>query len=268
MTVHDLSVFKYPDAHPVERVRQFERLFFQSLERAAHIVTDSETVRRELAAMFAVPAAKITAVPLGVSERFQPIETAATAADLQRWGLRPDGFGLCVSAVEPRKKVAELVRAWRCLPTSTRNRFPLVIAGGSGWNNEAIRKELAQAVEEGWLKHLGHVSEAELAQLYAAARLFIYPSIYEGFGLPPIEAMASGTPVIVSNRSCLPEVCGDAARYIDPDDQDEFASAIEGGLLDEAWRLETMRKGLAHAGRLTWARCAAETVAVYAQFAG
>jgi glycosyltransferase involved in cell wall biosynthesis len=262
-TIHDLSVFHYPETHPKARVEQFERLFGSSLKRAVHFITDTETTRRELIGAFHVPSERVTAIPLGVSSQFRPLDEAATSPSLRNWGLEHGAYGLCVSALEPRKKVLELLAAWRRLPQKLRGRFPLVLAGGSGWRNEHIHEQLAVAAAEGWLRNLGHVDEAELPRLYAGAALFIYPSAYEGFGLPPVEAMASGVPVIVSNRSCLPEVCGEAVGYVDPDDDNEFLSGITEALVNGQWRSEAVRRGLARAAHYTWARCIEDTVAVY-----
>lgn len=263
ITVHDLSVFRFPETHPLERIRQFERLFESSLRRAVHIITDTETVRHELAQTFQLGLEQITAVPLGVSELFRPAVARALPPALQGWGLERGSYGLCVATVEPRKKLLELVRTWRRLPRAIRDRVPLAVAGGAGWNNDEILDEMRTAQQEGWLRHLGHVKEADLPALYAGAALFVYPSIYEGFGLPPLEAMASGVPVIVSNQSCLSEVCGEAAFYVDPDDDNGFLGAILQGLEDDHWRDNAVRQGLARSARFTWERCTEDTVAVY-----
>ena len=268
VTVHDLSVFRYPETHPLERVKQFERFFEDSLKRADQIITDTETVRRELIETFNVQPKRVTAVALGVSDQFRPIGHEEIAVTLSGWGLNRAGYGLCVSALEPRKNVSELITAWRRLPQTIRDRFPLVLAGGTGWMNGKIHEQLKSAAAEGWLRHLGHVNEADLARLYAGAALFVYPSAYEGFGLPPIEAMASGVPVIVSNRSCLPEVCGDAARYIDPYDIDGMTISIEESLLDSTWRSAAIQRGLERAAQFTWKRCIEETVEVYSGVKG
>jgi alpha-1,3-rhamnosyl/mannosyltransferase len=249
--------------HPANRVEAFERLFASSLERAAQVITDAETVRQELIRTFALPADRVSVAPLGVDQRFRPRQPSEVMASLACWGLQPGGYGLSVAAFEPRKKIAELIEAWARLHPATRTRFPLVLAGAVGWRNDRLHLQIERAQAEGWLKHLGFVEEALLPQLYAGARLFVYPSIYEGFGLPPIEAMASGTPVIVSNRSCLPEVCGDAARFIDPDDADGFTAALEESLNDERWQAQMVLKGLHHASRYTWESCISDTVAVY-----
>jgi glycosyltransferase involved in cell wall biosynthesis len=263
ITVHDLSVFRHPETHPADRLKAFERRFESSLSRAAHVITDSETVRQELVNSFSIPAASISAIPLGVEARFRPHDPGEVSASIAQWGLTAGNYGLSVAAFQPRKKISELIHAWRRLPSRIRDDFPLVLAGAAGWRNEELHEQIVDATSQGWLRHLGFVDETHLPQLYAGASLFLYPSIYEGFGLPPIEAMASGTPVIVSNRSCLPEVCGDGARFIDPDDGQAFTCAIEEGLFDQQWRSQTIAKGLERARRFTWDRCIADTVSVY-----
>jgi alpha-1,3-rhamnosyl/mannosyltransferase len=263
ITVHDLSVFFYPETHPPERVQIFEREFRASLRRSAHIITDTKTIRAELIDQFGVEPEMVTAVPLGVDANFRPHDDDELSPILNSWGLANGNYGLCVSALQPRKKVRELIRAWRALPLSLRNAYPLVLAGSSGWRNDELQNEIRAAEREGWLRNLGFVDENRLPGLYAGAALFIYPSIYEGFGLPPIEAMASGVPVIVADRSCLPEVCATAACYVDPDDPITFASAIEECLTDSSWRSEATRRGLERAAEFTWDRCIEDTVGIY-----
>lgn len=267
VTVHDLSVFKYPETHPADRVLAFEREFTNSLARACHVITDTETVRGELIDMFAVPPAQVTSVNLGVDASFKPQPAQAVSAAVQRWELRPGRFGLCVSTLEPRKRISELLAAWRSLPRDLRDEYPLVLCGGAGWRNEQLRQQVDVGVREGWLRYLGYVEEAVLPQLYAAAALFVYPSTYEGFGLPPLEAMASGVPVMVAKRSCLPEVCGDAARYFDPDDVGGLAAAIECNLADDEWRGGAVERGVARAGEFNWRDCVERTVGIYAHVA-
>ena len=266
ITVHDLSVFKYPETHPAERLRTFERDFERSLSRAEHVITDTETVRREVIGEFGLAEAKVTAIPLGVGEEYRPRAAGEIQPHLAAFGLAPGGYALCVSTLEPRKKIAELLRAWRELPAALRNSTPLVLAGAKGWLNESLHDEVREGVSAGWLRHLGFVSEEALLALYSGASLFIYPSVYEGFCLPPIEAMASGVPVLVANRSCLPEVSGDAAGYIDPDDVRAFSHAIAEALTDSAWRSQAREKGLERAAKFSWDRCAAQTVELYQRY--
>ena len=267
ITVHDLSVFKYPETHPQARVRAFERQFAHSLERCSHIITDTETIRHEVIETFALRPDKVSAVHLGVDSRFGPAGEAETEI-LSALGLERGGYGLCVSTLEPRKKIAELIQAWEQLPGELRSRYPLVLAGGSGWENDALHDVIERAASQGWLRHLGFVKEAALPALYAGAALFVYPSIYEGFGLPPIEAMASGIPVIVANRSCLPEVCGDAARYVEPEDLEEFAQAIQECLTDNEWRSRAILSGLERANEFGWDRCVDQTITIYQKVNG
>jgi alpha-1,3-rhamnosyl/mannosyltransferase len=266
ITVHDLSVLKYPETHPAERLRAFERDFECSLNRAEHVITDTETVRRELIADFGISEAKVTAIPLGVGDQYRPRGADEMYPRLAPLGLAPGRYALCVSTLEPRKKIAELIGAWRELPADLRNSTPLVLAGAKGWLNESLHEEVREGVAAGWLRHMGFVSEEALFALYSGASLFIYPSVYEGFGLPPIEAMASGVPVLVANRSCLPEVSGDAAGYIDPDDPNAFSQAIAEALTDSVWRSQAREKGLERAAKFSWDRCAAQTAELYQRY--
>ena len=266
VTVHDLSVFRYPETHPSERLRAFEREFATSLDRACHLITDTETIKGELVADFSVPESRISVVPLGVDERYRPHSEAELRDPLKQWMLTPSGYSLCISTLEPRKKIAELLHAWRELPATAANSMPLVLAGAEGWLNEELHEEIRSGVSAGWLRHLGFVPEDDLPALYAGAALFLYPSTYEGFGLPPIEAMASGVAVLVANRSCLPEVCGDAVRYIDPDDIAGFRNAIIEALSDEDWRDSARREGLNQAAKYRWDDCASRTAQIYRRY--
>ena len=269
ITVHDLSVFHFPDTHPADRVDEFERLFLKSLARATHIITDTETIRRELIEMFTIRPEAVTAIPLGVSDRFRPGgQGPHSLAVLSRYGLQSGRYGLCVSTLEPRKKISELLRAWEQLPQRTREQFPLVLAGGTGWRNDSLLAQIERGTDAGWLRYIGFVGEDDLPAVYSGAALFIYPSSYEGFGLPPVEAMASGVPVIVSESSCLPEVCGDAPRYVDPDDIVAFGNSIRDCLSDERWRTRAIQRGLARAAEFTWDRCIDRTLTVYERISG
>jgi len=265
-TVHDLSVFKFPETHPLARIRQFESEFKASMARAAHVVTDSETTRLEVIDFLAWPADKVTAVPLGVSSQFAPAPAAELAYSLGKYGLRFNSYALCVSTIEPRKKIANLLQAYLCLPRSLQAQYPLVLAGGFGWLSETLHQEIDSLAARGVLRYLGFVPESDLPALYGGAAVFVYPSTYEGFGLPPIEAMACGVPVVVSNQSCLPEVTQGAALTVNPDDIPAFKVVLEKSLTDALWRASAKVAGLKVAASYTWQRCVDETVGVY-QFA-
>ncbi|HEX9389989.1 MAG TPA: glycosyltransferase family 1 protein [Usitatibacteraceae bacterium] len=264
-TIHDLSVFRYPETHPAKRLAHFEKEFSQSLKRAAHLITDTEAVRQEVIEFCHWPADKITAVPLGVSPAFAPRTPESITAVLSMHGLSPGAYSLCVSTIEPRKKIDCLLAVYASLSENIRRRYPLVLIGGQGWLSDALHDEIDKAREQGWLHYLGFVSEPEMVAIYAGARAFVFPSIYEGFGLPVIEAMASGVPVVTSNRSCLPEVSQGAALLVDPDEVDALRTAIQKCLEDDPWRADAIEAGLHVAAGLTWDRCVQKTVDVYAK---
>lgn len=263
ITVHDLSVYKFPDMHPPERVAHFERDFRRSLDRAVHVLTDTHEVRRELAEFGAIPESRITAVHLGVNPAYHPGRKNDGSIDYGAYGLQSGSYILLVATFEPRKRIDAALGAFKQLPDAVKKRYPLVLAGATGWRNEALHERMARDEARGYIRFLGFVPERDLPSIYSGARLFLYPSIYEGFGLPPVEAMASGVPVIVSNRSCLPEVTAGAAMLIDPDDEEGFAIAIARGLEDDSWREQAIARGLAVAGGYTWSTCVEKTVDVY-----
>lgn len=268
VTIHDLSVLRFPETHPAERIRQYEAHFAKTLKRAAHFITVSETIRQELIDFSGIDPARVTAVHNGVREEFRPRDNAELAAARQRLNLPAHGYGLCVSTIEPRKRIPLLLDAWEQLPAPLRARYPLVLAGASGWLNGPLRERFRTGVEQGWLIEAGYVAEEDLPLLYAGARVFAYPSLYEGFGLPPVEAMASGVPTIVPDASCFPEVTSGAAILVDPENTESFAQAIAQALEDEHHRAEAIRAGLAVAARYNWEKCVAQTVSVYRSVAG
>lgn len=264
VTVHDLSIYLHPETHPVDRIRDFENRFASSLERAAHVITDSEVTRQDLIAQLSYPADKVTTVHLGVSNRFRPSDRAALEPQLRRIFRRPiRDYILSVATFEPRKRIEAAIHAHAHFCDRTGMDIPLVLVGAEGWVNESLHALIASEERKGRLLMLGFVAEADLPALYAGARLFVYPSIYEGFGLPPIEAMACGVPAIVSNRSCLPEVTRGAAMMIDPDDLEGLSAAIEQALVDDIWRDGAIGAGMAVAAHYSWKRCVEKTIGVY-----
>lgn len=268
ITVHDLSFVRYPETHPAERVRIMNTLLPPALERAAHVVTDSEYTRQEVISHYGISPDRVTTTLLGVSERFRPRDEEACRAVLTKRVLGYRQYLLAVGTLEPRKNLILALRAFGQLPQSMRARWPLVVAGAKGWKTEALDKELRHLIDEGTVRLLGYVSDDELATVYSGASALVYPSLYEGFGLPVAEAMASGVPVIISDQSCLPEVADGAGLTVGAQDVVALRDAMC-RVLEDAEQAERMRRaGLARAAQLTWASCARQTLAVYDKVRG
>ena len=263
VTMHDLSPFTWAHCHPPERVRYMQAEIGQSLKRAAVLIADSEFTRRELAAYFGWPIERIRAVSLACSPDFRRRSEAELAYTLGTYGLAAGGYSLYAGTIEPRKNLDALLDAYGALPEYVRRRWPLVLSGYEGWRSERIHARIREAERAGWARYLGFVPAEHLPLLYAGARLFAFPSLYEGFGLPVLEAMASGVPVVCSDSSSLPEVVGDAAAMCPAEDVDALSRLIARGLEDDAWRGEAIRKGLDRVQQFSWKRCAQETVAAY-----
>ncbi|EIC22557.1 glycosyltransferase family 4 protein [Thiorhodovibrio frisius] len=270
VTIHDLSPYQWPQCHPPERVRFMRAEIERSLERATALITDAEHTRLEVARYFGWPMEKIHAIPLASSPDFRP-RSEQPGKDFARLlsalDIKPDQYTLFTGTIEPRKNLGVLLDAYSRLPDATRQRWPLVIIGYRGWGSAQLHARLQDAQRAGWLRYLGYLPQESLVAIMAGARLFVYPSLYEGFGLPVLEAMASGVPVVCSNASTLPEVAGDAAAYHAPNDTDALRDLILSGLEDEQWRAAARDAGLKQAGAFSWHRCVKSTIAVYRQVA-
>lgn len=262
-TFHDLSIFTWAHCHPPERVRYMRTEIAKTLKRADMLITDTDFTRREVAAYFGWSLDKIRVVPLACSEEFRPRCFEELNPILTKHSLTWQGYSLYVGTIEPRKNLEVLLDAYALLPPTIRQQWPLVMVGYKGWRSEQLHARIEAGVKEGWVTYLGFVEADELPLLYAGARVFVFPSLYEGFGLPLLEAMASGIPVVCSNAATLPEVTGDAAAMCDPQDVDGLSELINRALQDESWRKLAIKKGLLQAGRFSWKRCAEETAAVY-----
>lgn len=267
-TLHDLSHLHYPRFHPRERIVYLERYLPRTLEQATRLIAVSEFVRQEIIHLLGVPEHRIATVHNGVDPVFRPYPLSELIPPLSRYSLQHGGYLLGVSTLEPRKNLGRLAEAYGRLPPALRRRYPLVLAGARGWMNEELERWLSPLERNGQLRRVGYVAQEDLPLLYAGARAFAYPSLYEGFGLPVLEAMASGIPVLTSNRSSLPEVGGDATLRVDPDDVDAINAGLERLLTDEEWRMVAVEHGLRQARHFSWERCIQETIAVYRQALG
>lgn len=268
VTVHDLSFLRYPEKHPPERVRYLERYFRERITRASHFVTGSEASKREMIALMGLTSDQVTVTPLGVAAQFRQLPAPLVQHGLRHHGLEFKRYLLYVGTLEPRKNIPELLEAYAQLSDGLRARYPLVLAGARGWLMEQFDRKLKRLGIASNVRKLGYVPEEDLVALYNGAVLFVYPSLYEGFGLPPLESMACGTPVIASNVSSVPEVVGAAGLLIPPGDPQRLKEAILRLLSDEAAHNAMRQAGLARARRFSWERCAHMTLAVYDRVTG
>ena len=262
-TFHDLSIFRHPEFHPPERVRYMAQQLPLALQRASILLTDSAFTRAEVIAYSGLPAERVLAVPLAASSEFRPREAKECVAVLHRYGLNYQGYVLFAGTVEPRKNLARLLDAYADLPSTLRSQYPLVVVGYRGWRSDDLHTRLAAAENAGWVRYLGFVPEADLPVLFSGARSFAFPSIYEGFGLPVLEAMASGVPVVCSDASSLPEVAGGHALMCPPDDVDGLKCCIIKAVEDGAWRETASELGLEHSRSFSWERTVSETIQAY-----
>lgn len=267
VTVHDLSVVLHPEWHPADRVAFHTKHFEAGLRRAEHVVVVSESVRRELIAEMGVPANRVTAVLNGIGDDYRPQAPAAVAAVRSRFGL-PARYFLAVGTIEPRKNLLTLLRAFCDLPEALREACPLLLAGGWGWRSEPERAFFESEAKAKGVRHLGYIADADLPALYAGAAALVYPSFYEGFGLPPVEMLATGGGVLASTAAAVREVVGGHARLIDPHDLAGWRDALHEVAADPAALDDTRRGGVAHARRFTWAAAAERTLGVYRSVLG
>lgn len=267
LTVHDLSFVHYPATFPANLVAYLNRVVPWSVRRATHILADSHSTQRDLAAVWNVPAEKVTVLHSGVNERFRPVTDPVALADVRaRYGLGDQPYVLAVGTIQPRKNYEMLVRAFRAV--AERLPHKLVIAGGRGWLTEGLAAEIdRQGLEERVLM-AGFVTDDDLPALYSAADLFVFPSLYEGFGLPLLEAMGCDVPVISSDASSLPEVAGTggqaAAILLHPTDEAAWSAAMLRLLRDAAERERLVKAGRAQVARFTWQTAARRLAHLYA----
>ena len=262
VTIYDLSFLLYP-----EGFKGYKRFYLGlstrlSARKARRIIAISKSTKRDVVRLLGVSPDKVDVVYCGTDGAFRPLPKAEVAAFRSQKGL-PERFILFVGTIEPRKNIITLIEAFAKLQTCEPANLKLVIGGAKGWFYEDVFARVEELGLEGEVLFPGYIPASELPLWYNAAELFVYPSLYEGFGLPPLEAMACGTPVVVADTSSLPEVVGEAGVIVNPLDVEGLAEAMRRVLGDEALQQEMKERGLRRAQGFSWAETAQETVQVY-----
>jgi glycosyltransferase involved in cell wall biosynthesis len=264
VTIHDVIPLVLPWSFPRRHRWVVATALSRMRKQADMVIVPSHAVAEDVMRYLQVERQRIAVIPMGCNPRFRPHQDPSRATALRRRYALPERYILFVGTLEPRKNVNTLLQAFaQLIADRPRDGLHLVIAGGQGWGGEDHRATVERLGIRQYVRFTGFVADDDLPDLYRGAQVFVYPSLYEGFGLPVLEAMASGVPVITSNRSSLPEVAGDAALLVDPTQAEALAAAMSALLHDDALRQALRAKGLARAATFTWEVVAQRTVAVY-----
>lgn len=251
LVIHDLTNFIYPEHAGMEMSQRYQEKTRLACEEALEIIAVSESTKQDIIRILKIKSDKIRVI--------YPGQTEFPAGGKLPSNLKPQNFILSVGTIEPRKNLKGLLMAYRLLPMALRKKYPLAIVGGKGWN---MVKDLEDVKDIEGVKWLGYVSDADLGELYRNAKIFAYPSLYEGFGLPVIEAQQFGVPVVTSNISSLPEAAGDGGLLIDPKNPKAIARALQRVLEDKELYQKLSKRAKSHAQNFSWEKAARETLEV------
>jgi len=255
-SVHDFSFILHREFHPKERIEYFDKYFFKNIYQSSVIITGSEFSKKEIMDRLTFKEDAIKVIYHGINHNiFKIYNDINLSFDI------PKKFILSVGSIEPRKNLLGLLNAYNLLKNSIKAQYKLILVGFKGWDNTQVM-ELIDANKEN-IHYLGFISDEELAKVYNLAECFVFPSFYEGFGLPPLEAMACATPVVASNATSIPEICADAAIYCNPYDINDIKEKIELVLGDVALQKNMIQKGLKRVAEFTWEKSANEHLKVF-----
>jgi glycosyltransferase involved in cell wall biosynthesis len=265
VTIHDASLFLYSQTHPRSRLLALRLLLPLVARRATAVITPSKQACQDLIHILKLPPDKVHVINGAAPDDFQPLTDPVQQDYLRQKYDLPPQFILYVGTIEPRKNLVRLVRAVRNLHQRGCH-VPLFIVGPQGWKmNGVLEQEIKTMPEPELVRYLGYVAQADLPGIYSLATVFAFPSLYEGFGLPPLEAMSCGTAVLTSQASAMAEVCGDAAYLIDPYNEEDISDGLHQLLSDSAQRNNLQARGLQRASQFSWKRTAQETADLYQQ---
>ena len=263
ITVHDMTFMLYPEHKDAASIRYYSHQIEKAVKQADHILAVSEATKNDIIDMLNVPQEKITVQAHGVDEGYKPLPEETLSAWRTKLNL-PENYILHVGTLEPRKNIPALLDAYLTLPPGIRNKHSLLLVGRSGWLFDETMQRIERLQSDG--AHIlirSDIDDNALAAVYNLATVLTMPSFYEGFGMPALEAMACGTPTIVSNRSSLPEVVGDVGLQIDPEDPSTLATALEQALTDIQWQQTTSKAGIERSKQFTWENSARVALSVY-----
>jgi glycosyltransferase involved in cell wall biosynthesis len=264
LSIYDATLFLYSRYHPRTRLLAIRLMLPLAVRRAAAVITISQSARRDLLQVLKIPPEKIHVVYGAAPRHFAQVTDTAELARIRHKYNLPQQFLLYVGTLEPRKNLSRLVRAFGRLKEQGQP-HKLVLAGPWGWSMTGFRQQIESLGLKESVQMLGYIPDEDLPGLYSLATVFVFPSLYEGFGLPPLEAMACGTPVLSSRNSSLAEICGEAAYLVDPLDEESLVAGLQRVLADKTLREELGEFGRQRAAEFSWERAAKETAAVYDQ---
>lgn len=260
MTIHDLTHLHFPETQPKDRLKEISKRIESGIESSAKIITDSEFIKNDIINHYNVDSSKISTVHLGVSDDFKPKSKSEWISNSNI--LEYKKYILCIGTLEPRKNLILALRGYLDLPKSIQKQYPLVFIGGMGWNSKEQNDFLNLSYQSENVHFSGYIDDDKIKHLISGAKMILYTSLYEGFGLPILEAMASGVPCILTKNASLPEVGGDAALYID-DDIKSCSNSILNYIEDEIIYNTKIELGLKRVKLFTWENCANKTLRVY-----
>lgn len=265
VTIHDMTVWLYPEYHYHRRLWAMRPFVPPAARRAAAIIAVSHSAKRDIVRILDVPEEKVHVIYEAPAAPFRPITAGDARAILRRQGLSvPDRFILYVGTIEPRKNLVRLMQAFATLRLHGGISHDLVLVGQRGWKDRPVFEAVERLGLQNSVHFLGHVSTPTLVALYNLAEALVFPSLYEGFGLPVVEAMACGTPVLTSSKGALGEIAGDAAEFVEPAEVESIAAGLRRLLTNEVRRTELRARGFEHVAGFDWATAAAATRRVYA----
>lgn len=262
VTYHDLTFFILPQVHQPIKTAFFRIMMTLTKKNADHIITDSESTRQDAIRLLGIDPSKISSVLLAANSVFKPIENEVASSRLQKYGLNVNRYICYVGVIEPRKNVDLLIEAYARIADQFQD-IPLVIVGKQGWQYNRVFRKVNDLGLNDRVRFLGHICMDDLVAIYSGASVFVYPSQYEGFGLPVLEAMQCGAPVITTNVSSMPEVSGGAAILIDPDNIDALSTAMADVLKNATLASRLSNSGLERAKSFSWSKTARETIHIY-----